>query len=191
MTARYLILGALLLTFAFLVFRRVVPAEYIRKGRLGPAVSFLQLAVFLGFFMFPYLFMPAKWAWDWAPDGTWNRIAALVVAGSGVVVAFGTMAWFGIRRAFGVRVSGLVRTGLYRFSRNPQMVGGWLMVLGVFLYRPSWYGLGWLGIWGMLGHWMITAEEAHLRRVFGDDYERYCRETPRYLRWARSMGSLD
>ena len=76
-----------------------------------------------------------------------------------MVLAFGTMGWFGIGRAFGMRVEGLLRSGPYRFSRNPQMVGGWLMVLGVVVYRPSAYAAGWVVIWVLLGHWMITAKK--------------------------------
>jgi protein-S-isoprenylcysteine O-methyltransferase Ste14 len=61
------------------------------------------------------------------------------------------------------------------------MLGGWLMVLGVFVYLPSVYNLGWLLIWAVIGHWMVTTEETHLRRVFGEEYEQYCEETPRYI----------
>jgi hypothetical protein len=30
-------------------------------------------------------------------------------------------------------------------------------------------------------HWMIIAEEEHLRAKFGEEYERYCEQAPRYL----------
>jgi protein-S-isoprenylcysteine O-methyltransferase Ste14 len=103
----------------------------------------------------------------------------MVIVGLGSSV--GIMVWFGLGRAFGIKVKGIIRTGPYRFSRNPQMLGGWLAVLGVFVYKPSLYGLGWVLIWAVLGHWMISAEEDHLRRVFGQAYEDYCEKTPRYL----------
>jgi len=103
----------------------------------------------------------------------------MVVIGLGG--AFGIMFWFGLRRAFGVEVKGIVRAGPYRYSRNPQMLGGWLAVLGVIVYKPSLFGLGWVLIWAFIGHWMVSAEEEHLRRVFGQDYQDYCAGTPRYL----------
>ena len=177
----YVTFAALLTAAGFLVFRRVVARAYLIKGRLDLTSSLLQLAVFAGFFSFPYLYLPPEWAWDWLPNGTWNRLVALILVASGMVLAFGTMGWFGIRRAFGLRVGGLQRAGPYRFSRNPQMVGGWLMVLGVVFYRPSVYTAGWVLIWVLLGRWMIAGEEAHLRSVFGEEYEQYCRNTPRYL----------
>jgi len=182
----YLVCAALLPAAGFLVFRRVVARAYLITGRLHPPASLLQLAVFAGFFSFPYLYMPSEWAWDWLPNGTWNRMVALILVASGMVLAFGTMGWFGIRRAFGLQVGGLQRAGPYHFSRNPQMVGGWLMVLGVVFYRPSVYAAGWVLIWVLLGRWMITSEEEHLRGVFGEEYEQYCRDTPRYLLSRRS-----
>ena len=180
-TLAYLVYAVALLTAAYAAFRRLIRRTYEERGRLTWPASLLQLAVFAAFFGMPYLYMPAEWAWDWLPNGTWNRLTALIVAAAGMVLAFGTMIWFGIGRAFGVKVTGLRTTGLYRLSRNPQMVGGWLMVLGVVFYEPSVYGIGWLLVWAFIGYWMVTTEEEHLRRVFGEEYEEYCRRTPRYL----------
>ena len=107
---QYLIAAALLATAAYVAFRRVVPRQYSTKGRLGWLVSLLQLGVFMAFSFFPYQYLPPEWAWDWLPDGTWNRRVALVLVLAGMLLAFGTMIWFGLRRAFGVEVKGLART---------------------------------------------------------------------------------
>ncbi|MEN8172896.1 MAG: isoprenylcysteine carboxylmethyltransferase family protein [Chloroflexota bacterium] len=180
-TATYLISSVLLLTVAYFVFHRVVAQEYLNQGRLGWWASSLQFIIFLAFFFFPYIYMPPEWSWDWLPNGTWNRLAALGLELLGMAWAFGIMFWFGLKRAFGLEVKGLVSTGPYRFTRNPQMLGGWLMVLGVLVYMPSLYNLGWVLIWALIGHWMVTNEEIHLRRVFGEEYEHYSEKTPRYL----------
>jgi protein-S-isoprenylcysteine O-methyltransferase Ste14 len=55
------------------------------------------------------------------------------------------------------------------------------MVFGVFVYLPSFFNLGWVLIWALIGHWMVTNEEIHLRRVFGEEFEDYCEKTPRYI----------
>lgn len=177
----YLISAGLLLGAAYIVFNLVIASEYKSKGRLGLGASMLQLLIFIAFFFFPYLYMPPEWSWDWLPNGTWNRLSALVLVILGLGIAFGIMFWFGLQRAFGLEVKGLIRNGPYRYSRNPQMVFGWLAILGVFIYNLSLYGFGWMLIWAIIGHWMILAEEDHLRRVFGDDYEDYCAKIPRYL----------
>jgi len=183
-TVIYLFSAVLLLCFSYWVFNHLVARDYLTRGKLGWKAAAMQLLVFLGFFLFPYTYMPVEWTWDWLPNGTWNRLAALVLVGLGMIVAFGTMIWFGMGRAFGFKVEGIVKTGPYRYSRNPQMLGGWIMVLGVFAYQPSLNNLGWVIIWGIIGHWMVRNEEIHLHRQFGIEYEEYCAETPRYILWA-------
>jgi protein-S-isoprenylcysteine O-methyltransferase Ste14 len=177
----YLACAVALLTATYVAFRLIVRRSYEERGRLTWPVSLLQLAFFAAFFAMPYLYVPPEWAWDWLPDGTWTRLSALIVAAVGVVLAFGTMIWFGVGRAFGVKVTALRTTGLYRYSRNPQMLGGWFMVLGVVLNEPSAYAIGWSGVWAVIGYWMVTTEEEHLRRIFGMEYDQYRQETPRYL----------
>jgi len=133
---------------------------------------------------FPYLFNPPEWPWFWRLYGTTSiqlRLLGLSLILLGFILAFGTMAWFGLRRAFGLEVKGLIRLGPYRFTRNPQILGGYLLVFGTATQWLSWYSLGWIILYGLIGHWMITTEEEHLRAQFGDEYTRYCEQVPRYL----------
>ena len=78
----------------------------------------------------------------------------------------------------------LVVVGCYRYVRNP-------MYVGIFA--------GWLGLWVVFGRANLTAltvalvavvsvalfvslyEEPTLRKLFGADYEEYCRNVPRWL----------
>jgi protein-S-isoprenylcysteine O-methyltransferase Ste14 len=78
----------------------------------------------------------------------------------------------------------LVVVGFYRYVRNPMYVG--------FL-------TGWVGLWIVFGRANSSAltvacvavlfvalfvrfyEEPHLRKLFGADYETYCRNVPRWL----------
>ena len=103
----------------------------------------------------------------------------LIILGFGI--AFGTMFWFGIGRAFGIQVEDLVKSGPYRFSRNPQILGGYLLVLGSAVQWLSVYSIGWVGLYGVICHLMILTEEEHLNIKFGEVYQRYCEEVPRYL----------
>jgi len=88
----------------------------------------------------------------------------------------------------------LVVVGFYRYVRNP-------MYLGFFA--------GWIGLWVVFGHASMAAvavaslvvlgvnafvmlyEEPTLRRMFGAEYEEYCRSVPRWLprlrAWKRSL----
>ncbi len=45
----------------------------------------------------------------------------------------------------------------------------------------SWHALGLVVLFAAIAHLMVLTEEEHLRRVFGEEYARYCARVPRYL----------
>jgi protein-S-isoprenylcysteine O-methyltransferase Ste14 len=180
----YLPLAALLLLYAYLVFRLLVRRDYRERGQLGAIASLLQLSVFGGFFAFPYLFNPPEWPWFWRLSGPTPQALQVVGLGLiclGFIIAFGTMAWFGIERAFGLIVGDIITQGPYHYSRNPQVLGGYLLVIGIAVQWPSLPSAIWLVMYGLISHWMVIAEEEHLVRIFGEEYQNYCSEVPRYL----------
>ena len=180
----YLLLAFLLLVFAYFVFMRIGRGDYLKKGRLTWFSSFLQLLVFLGVLLFPYLYNPPMWAyfWDLSRASSYLlAVAGLILIVLGFIVALGSMAWFGLGRVFGLKVDVLAYSGPYRISRNPQILGFYLLVIGVALQNPSWYAAGWVVLCGIICHWMILSEEEFLRAKFGAQYESYCARTPRYL----------
>lgn len=106
----------------------------------------------------------------------------------GAAVAFGGggFALWGIRHlswhaSLGLEAD-LVRTGPYRWTRNPQYVGDIVMLVGwgiVFNSLEAWILCG-LGIaWFAMAP---LAEEPWLREQYGEPYERYRRQVPRFLR---------
>ncbi|HZQ68738.1 MAG TPA: isoprenylcysteine carboxylmethyltransferase family protein [Terriglobales bacterium] len=78
----------------------------------------------------------------------------------------------------------LVVVGFYRYVRNPMYVG---------------FFIGWIGLWIVFGRASLAAiagavavmlgihlfvrfyEEPTLRGLFGDDYEEFCRNVPRWV----------
>jgi protein-S-isoprenylcysteine O-methyltransferase Ste14 len=78
----------------------------------------------------------------------------------------------------------LVVVGLYRYVRNPMYVG---------------FFAGWTGLWMVFGHASLSAiaiacaavagvalfvqlyEEPTLRKLFGAEYDEYCKNVPRWL----------
>jgi protein-S-isoprenylcysteine O-methyltransferase Ste14 len=180
----FLLLTLLLLGVAYIVFRVIVRREYRDRGQLTWMSSSLQLLVFAGLMSFPYLFNPPEWVSFWqltGPTSPRQQITGMMIILLGFVIAFGTMAWFGLRRAFGLETQRLIRSGLYRLTRNPQILGGYLMVIGATVQWPSWYAIAWIVLYGVVSHWMITTEEEHLQEVFGDEFISYCEQVPRYL----------
>lgn len=174
----------LLLGSAYVVFRLIVRRDYRHRGHLTWRSSSLQLLVFGGIMGFPYLFNPSEWVWFWMLNRMVHPqlgILGMAIIILGFIVAFGTMAWFGIRRAFGLESQRMIYTGAYRITRNPQALGGYLLVVGVTVQWPSWFSIAWIVLYGLVTHWMIVTEEEHLQTIFGEEYKRYCEKTPRYL----------
>jgi protein-S-isoprenylcysteine O-methyltransferase Ste14 len=189
----YLVSLFLLACVSSIVFRLVVRRDYRRKGRLTLLSGALELLVFVLYMGFPYLYNPPAWAWFWSPDvpvGTPLRIAGVICILCGMALAFGTMLGFGLGRAFGRRVTGLIQAGPYRFTRNPQLVGGSLLVIGSAVLWPSWYALGWAALYGFVAHVMVLTEEEHLRAAYGAQYVEYCAHVRRYLGVRRAPARL-
>jgi protein-S-isoprenylcysteine O-methyltransferase Ste14 len=78
-------------------------------------------------------------------------------------------------------VDQMVRQGLYRFSRNPQWVGLALVFLGTALATASWLHLGLLLIVVAAYHFQILTEEKACEGFYGEAYQVYVNQTPRYL----------
>jgi protein-S-isoprenylcysteine O-methyltransferase Ste14 len=118
-----------------------------------------------------------------------NRLNSVVVQSLAVIGAVaigllgvvGSFAWLGILRSIGQEWNQLRTTGVYRLTRNPQLVAGTFIVIGYTILRPTWYAVGWIMLYVILTHLMVMAEEEHLSRVFGKDYDCYCAGTPRYV----------
>ena len=87
----------------------------------------------------------------------------------------------------------LVVKGLYRFTRNPMYLGVSGMILGQAIYYGSFsivvYLLAILLVFNLFVHFY---EEPTLRRLFGEQYDDYCRRVPRWLFRAnsRDLGAL-
>lgn len=83
-------------------------------------------------------------------------------------------------------------TGVYSIVRNPLYLGNFFMGLGVALFAHIW----WLALLYVLLFWLyyeriIFAEEAFLRKRFGDEYLRWAAVTPvilpRFSRYKHSV----
>ena len=71
--------------------------------------------------------------------------------------------------------------GLFRVSRNPMYLGVYSTLLATVLYTASPLVLLVGAYVVAVHHYIVLAEEAHLRAVFGEEYSTYCRRVRRYL----------
>ena len=73
-------------------------------------------------------------------------------------------------------------TGIYSLARHPLYLGNFFMFLGVMLFAHTW----WLALIYILAFWLyyeriMFAEEAFLRKKFGDEYLTWANSTPAFI----------
>jgi protein-S-isoprenylcysteine O-methyltransferase Ste14 len=176
-----MLLGSVLLlaglVAAVLVFARV-RSDYQSRGRLSTPIAVLQVAYFCGYALSSYAFLDSRLSHIGARGILLALAIVLMICGLAAVAL--SMPFLG-RRSFGSKVGSLRTTGIYHYSRNPQLVGSFLFILGYAMLWPSWLGAAWAAVWIWIARLMVKAEEAHLEATFGDEYRRYCWRTPRYV----------
>jgi len=113
-------------------------------------------------------------ALQWFSLLVWNLGFLLAMAGR-----------FGLGRSFRVgcaKEKTVLKTGgVFRFSRNPIYLGLNATFLASTLYtlNPVVFLVG--AVVAVVHHRIILAEEECLRRMFGPEYEEYCRRVGRYV----------
>lgn len=175
---KVVIVSTLLLVAAVLVFGRV-RRDYQTSGKLTPFSTFLEVLIFFLHGSASYAFLDSNLSHiNRASPIFFLSIPCMLV---GVVLVAVAMGRLGMVESVGQQVTGLRQSGLYRYSRNPQIVAYGLVVIGYALLWPSWSGMVWVSVYVAIAHLMVRTEEEHLRRAYGAAYERYCAKTPRYL----------
>lgn len=111
------------------------------------------------------------------------QIAGLVL----LIVAFGIMLMAQIQmgEAWRDRIdlkseTKLVKSGLFRFSRNPIFLGMLLAMLGLWLCIPNAFTLLTLGGSYMLIQIQVRLEEKHLLKLHGEEYVSYQQTVTRW-----------
>ena len=161
-----------------LIFRRV-GQDYERFGKLTRSSTFLEVLIFFLHGASSYVFLDSRLSVIDVRSPIFGLAVVLLVGG--LVMLFAAMGRLGVRKALGQDTTGLHCSGLYRHSRNPQILSYGLVVIGYSLFWPSWSGVLWLTIYGVIAHMMIRTEEVHLRKAYGADYLKYCKHTARYV----------
>jgi protein-S-isoprenylcysteine O-methyltransferase Ste14 len=172
-----LLLLAALLAAAFFVFAKV-RSDYRLHGKLSRPIAVLQTSYFCVYALCSYVFLDSRFSHVNAEGLSFPLAIGLMAIGLLMVVF--SMPFLGLR-SFGVEVGDLRTSGLYRYSRNPQLVGSFFFIVGYAMLWPSWQGALWASLWLVIAHLMVRGGETHLEKLFGDEYRAYCARTPRYL----------
>lgn len=169
---------ALVLIVAALVFRRA-GQDYARDGKLTKATSALQVLVFVLHGASSLLLLDSRFSAIDTGSPVFGLAALLIVGG--LVLLATTLRSVGVNKAVGQESSGLTCSGMYRRSRNPQVLFYGIAVVGYTLLWPSWSGIVWVVLYAILAQVMVKTEETHLKRAYGAGYVEYCEHTPRYI----------
>ena len=80
-----------------------------------------------------------------------------------------------------------VTKGLYRYSRNPQYLTEFLMLIGVSIASTSWIFLLFSIVYEISLLSFASAEEHFCLEKYGDAYREYMNKTPRYIGMPRTV----
>lgn len=183
MILRYLVSAFILILFSYITFRVIVKKDYSKKRRLTFISYSLELLIFALHANFMYLFLPVKWPnIPHFPENIILRIISIVFIIIGFIIVAISMFGLGYGRTMGQDKQLLKTKGLYKYSRNPQLIGyGMILVAFVLLYL-SWFSLGWFIIYLIIAYFMIKTEEEFLTSNYVKEYQKYCDEVPRLIK---------
>ena len=123
-------------------------------------------------------------------NSTWYLVlpAPMAMAGGGGLIAAGltlylggTFAFGSVKRLSGVGSGRLVTGGIYRWSRNPQVLGWTLLLAGTGIVRGSAMVVLLAAVFFVSYRLQLPLEEELLKRIHGDAYVTYSRRTHRYF----------
>lgn len=162
-------------------YRRLFALDRAMKVLLFSA----PLVITWGVYLYPLLvivFRPNLLGDDLFAPSAWTSAAAAVAMLAGR--AFALRAALTIRRQNAQREESfhLHTAGVFRWSRNPGLVGMYLFVTGLWLAAPSATLAVGIVVYVLYMDFKIRMEEDFLQHKFGQPYLDYCARTGRYLR---------
>ena len=173
-----LVVTIIFIAVTLLIFRRV-RSDYLIYGKLTPFSSFLEVLIFFLHGSASYFFLDSNLSH--INRGSFLFPLSISFMIGGVLLVALAMSRLGLGESVGKQVTGLQQSGLYQYTRNPQIVSYFFVVAGYALLWPSWSGVVWVAIYMFIAHMMVRTEEEHLSRIYGDDYKQFCERTPKYI----------
>lgn len=116
---------------------------------------------------------------------TWLRLVAFALLTASLALFVYSFRVLGKDNSYGAQ-DGLVTSGIYRWTRNPQnaMLVAVYGCLAVAADSAPTYALcaAMMAVYTL----MVLAEEPWLEAAYGDAYARYCSRVPRFFNWRRA-----
>ncbi len=176
------ILGWVLLIALAAALSKSLPHDYRRRLRPG-FWTLVVVKTFSGVHLALAVVAAVRSTWRFSlPVPLALAVGALLVAAGTVICLAAVYAYGGsVMRLSGLKTDRLVTNGIYRWSRNPQMVGGTVILAGVGLICRSGMVLLLTVFFWLAVRLYLPVEEELLARLYGDAYLHYRRSTGRYF----------
>ena len=114
------------------------------------------------------------------PSANSSFIGGTFLAVTGLVIAFKAIRDLSLETTSGLEKN-FTEKGLYNHSRNPQVLGNLLTLLGAVILRPT-VEMSFISF--VTGLWLVTmifAEEKWLEEKYGEKYLEYTEKVPRFF----------
>ncbi|NOX89084.1 MAG: isoprenylcysteine carboxylmethyltransferase family protein [Calditrichaeota bacterium] len=159
-----------------------IKKTYKRKGTYSAKLLSAWFAMW-AFHHIPLILSSFYGVWSIPIDKTFSLAGGLILFGIGVIILPMGMIEFGsLRRSTGQDISKLVTTGVYRWSRNPQFVGWFLMLLGISLAGRSAFAFALTGVFAVVIYfYTILLAEPYLESLYGEEYRLFKSRTARWF----------
>ncbi len=112
------------------------------------------------------------------------KIAGISIIAVSLVLLFVTLLHFKNHLRFGLSEKNpgkLVTTGIFSISRNPFFLSLDLYFLGIAIFLPNLFFIGFAVLAVFSIHFFILNEEKFMRKVYSAEYEIYLSEVKRYI----------
>lgn len=174
--------------------RNIVPIVVARSG--GPLTRVIEALAFFGllFWLVQILLYALHSRFEILPqtlhyqlfDAPAAKIVGLGLGSLGLIVFVLAFFNFGDSWRMGIdrkAPGALVTRGIFSVTRNPiyVFINSWF--IGTFLINGTLFFLVFAVLAFAVQHWQILREEKFLAQRYGEAYEQYVKQTPRYLIW--------
>ncbi|MCK5004126.1 MAG: hypothetical protein KAS21_03515 [Candidatus Aminicenantes bacterium] len=180
----YLLLQLILITCSYFYYNNFIKNVYLKNGKLTFLAGFSQFGIFAihGFLLYLPNFLFTNW--PAIEVETISFLTGFIVCSvSLLILILGFVNLGSFLRTMGINSNKLKVSGIYKYSRNPQILGYGLLLAGFGVLWPSWYIFAGLISYAFIIHKMVLTEEIHLENLYADKYVSYCNKTPRYFRY--------
>lgn len=160
---------------------RKVERDYEERGRLSPGASAAGWALYLLHAAATLSIARRSSSRPPAKAGPQMAMGSILTILGSVLYAVSARRFASPAQMSGREPGGLVTSGPYRFSRNPQLVGWGLVLGGISLAGRSPRALLLVAAFFLAHELYLPIVERHLELIFGKAYRRYRAEVPRYL----------